>query len=362
MSQASGKQGGLVVFGLFLAAVVVLGAGVIYFAGFDRPLAARINPETEDAYGDGEYTPLSARVDGYITAILIQDNQTVHAGDVLMRVERDNYVASVRQLEAQVAAAQASLAALQEGAQTAQAQAVQAQALLSGTRAQATYAAQEDVRQHMNLPTDLGLLRAVQEADADRGRLASETARQEAVMDGRRWQIEIFEAQVQQQKDQIAVLNGDLALARIRLAYCDIRAPFDGTLGMRGVRVGDLVRPGQVVIPITPLRHVWVTASFAETQITDIHVGQAARIRLDAYPNRDLPGQVVGLAPLTGQSETSAPPDNATGNYTKVVQRIPVKIEFTIPNDDPAWGLIRPGLSALARVDTNGHPGVQTAR
>ena len=354
-----GKQGGLVAFGLFLTAALIAAGTLIYFGGWDRPLAARGNPQTEDAYGDANTTPLSARVEGYVAAMLVRDNQDVRAGQVLMRVEDDNYLARVRQAEATLEAARAGVLALGEAQRALAAQAAQAGALAASTRARATYAAQEAVRQRAILPTDLGLLRDAQAAEADRRRLAAETARAGAFTANRDREAALLLAQQDEARARVAVLEAELRLARIQLDYTAIRAPFDGTLGPRLVRVGDLVRPGQEVIAITPLHDVWVTADFAETQLTDLRVGQPARVVFDAFPDHDLPAHVEGMEPLTGEQTTRSTPDNTTGNYTKVVQRVSVKVRLDLPAGDPLWGRLRPGLSALARVDTQGTPGLR---
>ncbi len=357
-----GNRRGVAAFVLFVAASVLIGGTAVYFFSWDHVLADRRNPETEDAYANGDYTPLSARVAGYVSRVLVDDNQQVRAGQVLMVLENDNFAASVRQAEAGVEAARAALAQIVEQERSTRDQVRQAEAGTSAMRAQQAFAADEAVRQRIVVGTDLGVPRMFQQAVAERRRMAAQTAAQGSVVVERRRSLDVLAAQAEGARARIAELEAELALARIQFEYATIRAPFDGVVGQRSVRVGDLVRAGGEVIPITPLSNVWVTATFAETQITDIRVGQVARVRFDAFPTVDLVGHVVGLSPLTGQQETDAPPDNTTGNYTKVVQRVPVKVVLDMKAGDPLWGVLRPGLSALVRVETNGPATVQTAR
>ncbi len=358
---ADAQRLGFRIFLAFAAVLLCLGAVVIWLAGWDAPLAARENPETEDAYVDGPVTPLAAREEGYLKRMLVDDNQPVQAGQVVAELEDDDYRASVAQAEAQLAASQAALRQVQDQRTVLLLQVQQSVAQARGTGAQRVRASEETSRQAMLLPTALGEGRRYDNALAEDRRLAADTRAQSAQAEERRRQLGVLAAQEARAAADIEARQAMLDLARIRLGYTRLRAPFDGVAGTRQVRVGTLLEAGTQVIPVTQLAGVWITANFTERQLTDIRPGQPAVVRMDTYPDVKLHGHVGGISPLTGQQLAAVPGDNATGNYTKVVQRVPVKIVL----DDEGGrlrGLIRPGMSALARIETNGDRAVRPAR
>ncbi len=358
---ADASRRGFRIFLAFAAVLVCLGAAVIWISGWDAPLAARHDPETEDAYADGPLTPLAAREAGYLKRMLVDDNQPVRAGQVVAEMEDDDYRASVAQAEAQLAAAQAALHEVQDQRAVLLLQVRESLAQASGTGAQRIRASEETSRQAMLLPTALGERRQYDNALAEDRRLAADTRVQSAQAEERRRQLAVLDAQEARAAADIEARQAMLDLARLRLSYTRLRAPFDGVAGARQVRVGTLLAAGTEVIPVTQLSAVWITANFTERQLTDIRPGQPALVRLDSYPDVALHGHVGGISPLTGQQLAAVPGDNATGNYTKVVQRVPVKIML----DDEGGrlrGLIRPGMSALARVETTASRAVRPAR
>jgi membrane fusion protein (multidrug efflux system) len=215
-------------------------------------------------------------------------------------------------------------------------------------------------RQAAILPTAMGLPTRYDAALAEDRRLAADTSAQAAQTTERRRQLAVLAAQELRAQADIEARQAQLDLAKIRLGYTVLRAPEDGVVGARQVRVGTLLEPGSAVVPFTRLQNVWITANFTERQLTDILPGQAAYVRMDTYPDVELRAHVDGISPLTGTQLAAIPADNATGNYTKVVQRVPVKI--VLDDISPLAGRIRPGMSALVRIDTASHSYVRPAR
>ncbi len=338
----------------FLVFVGVLGCLillVVFLVGWDDPLNSRLNPETDDAYANGDYTPLSPRVEGYLVRLDVDDNQAVRAGQTIAELESDDYAAAVRAAAAAVDAARAQVSQIDAQIGVAQLQVRQSELQATGYRAEHWQAALELQRQRILLPTALGLARTLDNATAEFETTAAQTMQADATTAERRRSIEVLAAQRTAAAAEVDVRQAALDLARIQLGYTVLRAPRDGVVGERQVRIGSLLQPGMEVVSLTPLDTVWVDADFTERQITDMRVGQAAEVRFDTYPGEVLLGHVVGMSPLTGQQMSPLPPDNTTGNYTKVVQRIPVKIGL----DDQAGALhdrVRPGMSAIVRVMT----------
>ena len=210
-------------------------------------------------------------------------------------------------------------------------------------------------RQEQLISTDVGLRRSLEQAQADQRRSVAGVESGQATVVVRQREFETLTAQRAQAEANVAVRRAALALPEIDLGWTTIRAPADGTLGPRQVRVGDLVQPGGTIAALTPLDTVWVDANFTERQIPLIRPGQTARLRVDAFAGQDLEGHVVGLSPLTGSQLAAIPADNATGNFTKVVQRVGVRIAVDW-HGSPLRGLVRPGMSVVATVRTGEGP------
>nr|WP_321983570.1 HlyD family secretion protein [uncultured Lichenicoccus sp.] len=351
---------GRVSFAFFLAGLIGLVVLLAWGVGWDQVFADRSNPETEDAYADGTERPLAARISGYVEQMLVTDNQQVAAHQVLMVIEDDEYLAAVARDEAMVAADRAAIAAMQASREAAVSTVAQSGNLAGGNASRADFAAEEAARQHRILGSDLGLLARYQMSEASLGVARAQTARSRSRTDVSRAQVAMLDAELAQANAQLAQDAAVLATARLDLGYTRITAPQVGVLGVRQVHVGDLVSPGRDVVSLTPLDDVWVTAYFSERQLDHVRPGQPARLRLDAFPDVTLAGHVVAIGPLTAQQFSDVPADNITGNYTKVVQRVPVKL--SIDPGGPLAGQVRPGMSALVRIDTSGPAQVRTAR
>ncbi len=350
---ADAERQGRRVFLVFACVAIAAVLTLAWLSGWDWPLAGRHDPETEDAYAAAPATSLAARETGYLKRIDVDDNQPVHAGQVIAELEDDDYRAGVAQAAGELAAAQAALDQLRAQRAVLLLQVGQSAAQAAGTGAERVSAAEEASRQAALLPTALGTRRRYDDARAQDRRLAAETRAQAAQAEARRRQLGVLDAQEARAAAAIEARQAALDQARIRLGYTILRAPFDGVAGARQVRVGTLLEPGTAVVEVTQLQDVWIVADFTERQLTHIRPGQPARVRMDAFPEAELPAHVGGISPLTGSQLAAVPADNATGNYTKVVQRVPVKIVFDPDKGHAALrGRIRPGMSALVRVLT----------
>jgi membrane fusion protein, multidrug efflux system len=310
---------------------------------------------TDDAFVTGDVTPLSARVSGNIKEVAVDDFQAVHRGDLIAVIDPSDYEAQRALAEANLVAAQATLANLASQRDVQNALIRQAGATIEATDADVHRYELEAKRQHDLLKTDIaGTPQAVEQADANFKRVAAQRLLNVAQLDQQKALLAAIDVQEKQLHAQISAAEAQLTLASDNLGYTRIFSPADGLVGQRQVRQGQFVNVGTQVIAVVPLPNIWVIANFKETQMTNIRAGQPARIAVDAFPDLTLTGHVENWSPGTGSTFALLPPDNATGNFTKVVQRIPVKI---VLDKHSALGvLVRPGMSVEATVDTGASP------
>ena len=331
---------------------------------------------TDDAYVRGDLTPLSTKVAGIVQSVLVSDYQQVHKGDLLVQLEDSDYKAQVEQANAAVEAAKAAIdnnlrqrelqdARIQRalaGIDQAKAQIAAAQAGKEAVQAELVRARSERKRQEGLYQTHSTTQQRLEQAVAEEERLTAQLASREADLEQARTLLRSSELGAEAERRQKIVLESqemqlladkrareaNLVVAQVNLGYTKISAPGDGSVGERQVRPGQLVSPGTQVIPFVD-RTRWVQANYKETQLTNVKVGDAAEIRVDEYPGQVINGKVLEIAPASGSQFALLPPDNATGNYTKVVQRIPVKIGL---DDTELASRLRPGLSVIATVRT----------
>ena len=331
---------------------------------------------TNDAFVRGDLTPLSTKVPGLVREVNVGDYQQVHKGDVLIQLEAEDYEAQLAQAEAAVEAAKAAIennrrqSSLQDsrieraaaGIDQANAQIAAAQAGKEAVQADVLRTQAERTRQEALLKTNSATQQKVDAAIADEQRFAAQAASREADLTQARTLLHSNELAVEAERRSKAVLESQgmqlladlhakqagLAVARVNLGYTKILAPADGTVGERQVRPGQLVSPGTQVITFVENTR-WVQANFRETQLTNIRLADTAEIRIDVYPGQVIQGRVLQIAPASGSQFALLPPDNATGNFTKVVQRVPVKIGL---DDSALTSQLRPGLSVVVKVRT----------
>ena len=338
---------------LIVITIVVLAVtGAALALGWEGALTRRRDPVTVDAYVAGDRTPLSSHLAGYVRTVLVHDNQSVRTGDTIVQMVDDDYRAMAAEAQAHADAARAALAALGEKREVLQQQVVQAQDTVTAATDQLVHAVNEVHRQEELLPTASGLLQSLQAAQADLRRAEATRAQAAAQVLVNQRQLDLLDAQILQAKAQMGEADAQSALAQIALGYTRIVSPIDGTLGVREVHEGALLSPGTEVDTITPLDAVYVTANFTERQITNIRLGQRAIVRVDAFRNVPIQGKVAGIQPATGSQVSLVPADNTTGNFTKIVQRIPVKIALDLA-ETHLIGRILPGMSARVEVITD---------
>jgi membrane fusion protein, multidrug efflux system len=340
---------------LFAVGVAGVVAASILALSLDWRYTDRSDPQTDNAYVGGDVTFVSARVPGYLTNLPIADNQQIHAGDLIATVEDDDYRADRDQALAALQAARARRLAIDAQQAELLEQIAETRKREEGSIAATGSTGPELARQQVLLHTDAGEQRALDEAVADAKRSQASVAAAQAQRLLRERQVATLAAQRRAAEAAVAARQAELDLASLNLGWTRIVAPISGTLGNRLVRAGDLLAAGTRIVSVTPLDTVWVDANFTERQVTNIRIGQAATLRLDSFPGSILAGRVVGLSPVTGGRLSAVPPDNTTGNFTKVPARVPVRIAVLWERSGNAArlrGLVRPGMSAIATVLT----------
>ena len=341
--------------GLRLVILAAAGIVVVLFATqWDRWVGLSSQQVTDDAYVRGDITPLSAKVEGYVKSVPVNDFQQVKSGDLLVEIEDSDYHARVAQAEADLAGAEAAIENLKSRKAQQHAQIADAEAAFAATAADTERTRLEAVRQRTLLSTTFGTQQRVEQADADAKRFAATLNRNQADLDGQKRQLAVLDTQELQLRADAKAKRAMLDLANINLGYTRIVSPVAGEVSERGVRAGQYAQAGTQVIAVVPLDNLWVVANYKETQLTNVAVGQRAEIRVDTFPGIVVNARVDSIAPASGAQFSLLPPDNATGNFTKVVQRIPVKLRLDPEN--PLQGRLRPGMSVVATILTDTTP------
>lgn len=343
--------GGIRLFVLVLIGVLV----VIVAREWNWWVSSSTLQRTDDAYLEADTTPLAAKVPGYVRRVLVQDFQRVHAGDVLVEIVDDDYRAQLDQAKANVAAAQAAIENIEQQKRLQETLIKQAESEIAGSEADVTRYHLETVRQQTLLSDKYaGTPQLVEQATDNEKRAIASLALNRAKLDQQRQQLNVLDSQKAQALAALEAQKAAQDLAAINLGYTRISAPTDGMVSERRVRPGQYLSVGTQVISLVPLPNVWVIANYKETQMTNIRIGEPARVTVDAFPGRVLRGHVDSWSPASGAEFALLPPDNATGNFTKVVQRIPVKI---VLDPEPSLAdLLRPGMSVIATIDTSSKP------
>src|SRR5262245_21432633 len=305
---------------------------------------------TNDAYVRAELTKLSSRVAGEVLTVAVKDFQRVKAGDLLVQIDPADYQAQVAQAEAGVAAAQAALDNLSNQIELQYATIAQAEAARVSAEALEVEARQEEERQHSLSQTEAGTRQRFEQATAAYAKAQADVRASRAVIAAQRHQLEVLQGNKKQRAADLEAAKATLAAAKLKLGYTRIVAPFDGVTGERQVQPGDYVNIGTNLVNVVPLPDVYVIANYKETQLTRVRPGQPVEITVDTFPNEKLRGRVERIAPASGSQFALLPPDNATGNFTKVVQRIPVRIRFD--KDQPLIERLLPGMSVVTRIKT----------
>src|SRR5882757_5083463 len=317
------------------AAIAVLAAAAWY--GWDYWTVGQYLVSTDDAYVKADNTTIAPKVGGYLQQVLVKDNERVRTGQVLARIDDRDFKVALDQARADVAAARAAIASKQAQLEVQQAVIGAARATLDVDRASVTFAAQDNKRYTDLAANGSGSVQNAQQAQARIASARALLARDAANLTSAVEQVE----------------------AELNLGYTTISAPIDGIVGNRTLRVGQFVQAGTQLMSVVPANGAYVVANYKETQLTDVHEGQAVDIAVDMFPGQVVHGHVDSIAPASGQEFALLPPDNATGNFTKVVQRIPVKIALD-RNSEPSIEL-RLGMSVIPTIETKSQARIREA-
>ena len=317
--------------------------------GYDYITVGRFTVSTDDAYVGAENAQIAPKLAGNVAAVLVEANQKVKAGDKLVQLDDTDYRFTLDQAQAKLATQNATLARITAEAVAADAGVAQAEAQVNAAAADVTRAASAYERAQKLAATDYASRAALENATADRDRANAQKSAADAALANARAQRALVDARFKEAKGAAAELAVSVDRAKRDLDMTTITAPFDGMVAAKSVQLGDYITPGKRVLSLVPVDRVFVDANFKETQISDVKPGQKVTIKIDAYPDRTFEGVVTGLSAGTGSTFSLLPPDNATGNFTKIVQRVPVRISVQQPSDG---ALLRPGMSVVASINT----------
>jgi membrane fusion protein (multidrug efflux system) len=335
---------------VLLAGAAIIGIAAAGQFGWNYWTVGRFHESTDDAYVQADTTVIAPKVSGYLREVLVNDNQPVKAGQPLARIDDRDYAVAVEQTKADVTAAQADVANVRASLDEQQAVIAQSRSTVEVDRASVTFMQQDNDRYSSLARTGAGSVQNEQQAVSKLQIAQSTLQRDTAAVTAAERRMEMLRAQLAKAE---AVLAHDRAVqdqAALNLSYATIVAPVDGVVGNRSLRTGQYVQAGTQLMAVVPVNGVYIVANFKETQLTDVHAGQPVAIDVDMFPGTVVNGHVDSIAPASGQEFALLPPDNATGNFTKIVQRIPVKI--TLDAGDKLAGLLRPGMSVTPTVDT----------
>jgi len=328
--------------------VVVLALGVS--GGWYWWSVLRFQQSTDDAYVQSDITVISPKVEGYIKEVRVGDNQEVAEGSVLFVIDDRDFAAKLAQAEAAVAGEEAIIATYENRLKLQQSMIEQAAATVKSAEADLARWQQDHKRYSALVTTDFASRQRFEQAETDARKGEAAVAKTRAALSAEQNQLAVLRSQQREEAAKLQQALATLRLARHQLEDTVIRAPVSGVAGNRAGQVGQYVKAGSQLLSLVPLSRVYVTANFKETQLTRMRPGQLAEVSVDAYPDLTLDGRIESFAPASGAQFSLLPPDNATGNFTKIVQRVPVRI--ALPANNPLTGRLRPGLSVTVTIDT----------
>ncbi len=335
---------------------LLIGAAAIYggIQAKDWWTHGRFLVETDDAYVATDITTLAAKVSGYVEKIDVAPNQAVKAGDPILHLDAGDYELAVQSAKNKIASQDAAIARIAKQEAAAEASVAQARAQIEAAKADQEVAESDFARQQKLVQTKVAATAQLDQARATRDRAVASVTAAEAGLQAAEANVEVLKAQAVEATRARADLVTALDKATRDLSFTVIRAPADGIVGNRAVEEGSWVAAGQRLAALVPLSAVHIDANFKETQLANLRPGQTVELTVDAVPGRTFEGTVDSLAPATGSVFSLLPPENATGNFTKVIQRLPVRID--VPADLAEKGLLRPGMSVVVGVDTRTGP------
>ncbi len=333
---------------LLLAGVAIAALAGTSWYGFDYWTVGRFLVSTDDAYVRADSTTIAPKVSGYLREVLIGDNEHVKAGQVLARIDERDFKVALDQARADVGSAQATVASKRAQLEVQQSVIAAAKATIGVDIANQTFAGQENKRYTDLAATGYGSQQNAQAAQSKNASAEAAILRDQANLVSALKQVDLLKAEIVQAEAAAARASALQAQAELNLGYTTISAPIDGVVGNRTLRVGQYVQAGTQLMSVVPASGAYVIANYKETQLTHVRGGQSVDISVDMFPGRVVHGHVDSLAPASGQEFALLPPDNATGNFTKIVQRIPVKIVL----EGGAPIELRPGMSVVPHIST----------
>ncbi|MER8895974.1 HlyD family secretion protein [Mesorhizobium sp. M0676] len=339
-------------FMLPIIGLALLSAGAWY--GYNYWTDGRFLISTDDAYVQADMSFVSPKISGYVDQVKVSENQQVKAGDPLLTIDDGDYRIAVAQAEAQIATLAKTLDRIDAQTKAAQASLQQAQAQKVADQAAADNAARAQQRAAQLVKTHVGTQAQLDDAQTALDQANAALVGADAQIAAAQANIGVFEAQRAESASTLASLRLNRDKAARDLSFTVLKAPYDGVVGNRSVEQGDLVSPGQKLAVVVPLDKLYIVANFKETQLAKLVPGEKVRVSVDATDGHDFEGTVSSLAPASGAVFSLLPPENATGNFTKVVQRIPVRID--VPADVLKAGRLRAGLSVVVAVDSRTAP------
>jgi membrane fusion protein, multidrug efflux system len=340
------------------ALLLAVGAGGAF--GYRWWTVGRFIQATDDAYVSAHNTTLAAKVAGYVSNIAVEDNARVRAGDVIATIDDGDFRLAVDAARDKVATQQATVERIARQIVAQQASVAQAKAQLDSAQAGATRAQLELDRQQTLAQRAFASRQTLEQAQSNRDQAVAGVSSAQAALDAASANVDVLKAQQQEAARTLDELRTALAKAERDLSFTVIRAPIDGVIGNRAVQTGDFVQTGQRLASLVPLHEVYVDANFKETQLAQLRPGQKVAITVDALPDQPIEGTIASLAPASGAVFSLLPPDNATGNFTKIVQRLPVRI--SVPLDVATQRVLRPGMSVVVSVNTKPGAASEPAR
>ncbi|EGA66891.1 HlyD family secretion protein [Vibrio brasiliensis] len=307
---------------------------------------------TDNAYLQGDITTISPKVSGYIVKSYVSDNQQVKQGQLLVQIDDRDYQAALSQSEAHLVVAKSSVKNLIAQQTLQRSQINQAESRVDSAQAEYDRAVQQVSRSRSLLKRNYASQDELDSMLAQQKVTLAELEEAKANLAASNDQLIVIASEIEQAQASVTEAQAQLQQAQLNLDYTKVYAPTDGIIGKRSVREGLLVQAGAPLMSLVPENGVWIEANFKETQLSGIHKGQKVEVELDAFPGKTLEGVVDSFSPATGAKFALLPPENATGNFTKIVQRVPVKI--TLPEQNALEGRLLPGLSVVATIDTRG--------
>jgi membrane fusion protein, multidrug efflux system len=334
---------------LMTGAALAVVAGASWY-GWDYWTVGQYLVSTDDAYVKADSTTIAPKVSGYLHEVLVGDNERIRAGQILAVIDDRDYSVALEQTKSDVVAATAAIASKQAQLEVQQAVIDAAKATVDVDNASVMFAAQENKRYTDLASTGYGSVQNAQQAQARNAGAQATVQRDTANLASALKQVDLLKAEIAQANASLGRAKALQSQAELNLGYTTITAPIDGVVGNRTLRIGQYVQAGTQLMSVVPLANAYVVANFKETQLTDVHNGQAVDIAVDMFPGHIVHGHVDSIAPASGQEFALLPPDNATGNFTKIVQRIPVRIALDRTENSPIE--LRPGMSVIPTIET----------